>query len=225
MNSGWFDCCRTLLRPRTNQGHLNQDPLHRFAEWKKTTWHFNLIMDENHYHYFWIHWDRSIDTFFARTQRGYMTSAPTTLQGTSVNKKPEAHIKGFFIWFSSLETLYNIYQLRRKAWKPSKKADEEETAGAETVPQLVEGIREYIQHVEEEEVEEKEEVYTQKDYNDEGAEGAQVPQQSPPAEVCNTIYYLWHKYWSPLYQDLKRAHSTQNTQMDPERLSRRNKRS
>ena len=109
MNSGWYDCCRTLRRPQTNQGHLNQDPLHRFAEWKKTTWHFNLIMDENHYHYFWIHWDRSIDTFFARTQRGYMTSAPTTLQGTSVNKKSEAHVKGISLFNFQDWKLCTIY--------------------------------------------------------------------------------------------------------------------
>ena len=51
MNSGWFDYCRSLSRPQTNQGHLNQDSLHRFAEWKrKTILHLNLIMDENHYH-------------------------------------------------------------------------------------------------------------------------------------------------------------------------------
>ena len=33
------------------------------------------------------------------------------------------------------------------------------------------------------------------------------------------------KCWNLFYQDFKRAHSTQNTLLDPERLSRRNKRS
>ena len=62
--------------------------------------------------------------------------------------------KRFFLYFSA----GNLIQQFRS--KPSKKGDEEERAGAESVPQLVQRIREYIQHVEDE----KEEDNTQKDY-------------------------------------------------------------
>ena len=40
-----------------------------------------------------------------------------------------------------------------------------------------------------------------------------------------TPYIVFDKSTDPLLQDLKRGHSTQNTPLDPERLSRRDKRS
>ena len=82
-----------------------------------------------------------------------MHTVRRTPAGTAQRKNPD-NKKGFAYCFQ----VGNLIQRCRR--KPSKKANEEKTAGAETVPQLVERIREYIRHVEEEE----EEVHTQKDY-------------------------------------------------------------
>ena len=49
---------------------------------------------QRQYTYIWV---ISSETYLTRIQRGYMTSAPTTLPGTSVNKKSEAQTKGFSI--------------------------------------------------------------------------------------------------------------------------------
>ena len=76
----------------------------------------------------------------------------------SVNKNSEAQLKGFFIQFSSLETLYNKHNFRRKA---SEKPAEE--PAEETRSELVQRLTQELEHDAKEREEENTQIQHEKE--------------------------------------------------------------